>query len=157
MLAGPPMLVQLWRGEMTSQLDDLLKSAFLLNDTIKDGDLTPVRAQLTTEIERLNQEFDLDALLPGESAGLGMAARRRDSDAFYKLFMERVRANLCAKDGEFTKLIRQGIQSSVGATLTALVISLSLPAGLLTLLVPIAVLICHSGLEAFCALPVAKK
>lgn len=142
---------------MTVQFDDLLKSAFALNDEIKDGNLEPARAQLAAEIARLNQEFDLDALLPGEGGGLGMAAKRRDPSKFYDLFVERVRANICAKDGEFTKLIRQGIQSSVGATLTALVLALRLPGAMLTLLVPMAVLICHSGLEAFCAMPTAKK
>jgi hypothetical protein len=142
---------------MTVQFDELLKSAFALDEKIIGGDLEPARAQLTSEINRLNQEYDLDALLPGEGSGLGMAAKRRDPSKFYDLFVERIRANMCAKDGEFTKLIHQGIQSSVGATLTALVLYLSLPAGLLTLLVPIAVLISHSGLEAFCALPKIKK
>ncbi|AYG57944.1 hypothetical protein QD460_06685 [Rhizobium jaguaris] len=138
------------------QFDDLLKSALMLNDEIKDGNLEPARTQLASEIGRLNQEFDLDALLPGGGGELGMAAKRRDVSKFYDLFIERVRANLCAKNGEFTKLIRQGIQSSVGATLTALVLALHLPGAVLTLLVPMAVLICHSGLEAFCALPTAK-
>ncbi len=142
---------------MITQFDDLLKSALALNDQIVDGNLEPARTKLASEIERLGQEFDLDALLPGEGGGLGMAAKRRDASTFYDLFIKRVRANLCAKNGEFTKLIRQGIQSSVGATLTALVLALQLPAAMLTLLVPMAVLICHSGLEAFCALPMAQK
>jgi hypothetical protein len=137
-----------------TQLDQLITSAFALDSSIKDGDLGPVRANLSEEIERISRDYDLDTLLPGGSGGgLGMAAKRRDPDTFYKLFIERVRANLCAKNGEFTKLIRHGIHSSVGATLTALVLTLGLPGATLTLLVPLAVLICHSGLEAFCKMP----
>jgi hypothetical protein len=57
---------------------------------------------------------------------------------------------MCGRDGQFSKLIQSGLQGSVGAVVAALAAALSLPAAALALLVPIAVIISHSGLEAFC-------
>jgi len=62
-----------------------------------------------------------------------------------------VRANLCASDGEFAKMMAAGLQGSVGAIVASLATALALPVAALGLLVPMAVLIVHSGLEAFCA------
>lgn len=81
---------------------------------------------------------------------MGMAARSGDGRSFLEAFKERIRANLCDPEGEFTKLIRTGLNTSVGATLTSLVAVLGLRAGAIPLLVPVAVLVSYSGLEAFC-------
>jgi len=134
---------------MAVELDDLVTAALDLK--AKSGNqLGPVYAALSDEIVRLNDEIDLDALLPDMAGGLGMAAKKRDGETFANLFLGRIRSNLCSKDGEFNKLIGAGLNTSVSGVLSGLVVTLGLPVVALPILVPIAVLICHSGLEAFC-------
>ena len=61
-----------------------------------------------------------------------------------------IRKNLCAPGGEFNKLIKSGLNTSVGAVLTAIVTSLGIPFVALGVIIPIAVIIANTGLDAFC-------
>ncbi len=135
---------------MSSDLDELIEEAIALkNDVAKNG-IGVANDRLEIELAEAVKQFDLNAVIPGEDNSMGLAAKGGDSQTFMSLFTKRIRANLCDGNGEFTKLIRNGLHTSVGATLTALVTALGLPAALLPLLIPIAVIISYSGLEAFC-------
>ena len=133
-----------------ADIDDMISQAIVLKHRAETEGIGPIRELLVSEIDSLGKQIDLDAMLPGTGGKLGMAAEQRDSESFFNVFSDQIRDNLCRKGGEFNKLIRQGPQSSVGAILTALVMTLGVPMVALSLLVPIAVLICHSGLEAYC-------
>jgi hypothetical protein len=136
---------------MGMRLDQAIVEAIELAESVHGDDLDPVFAALEDRIDHVSREVDLMTLLPGgPNAALGMAIKGKDAQGFYSIFKARLRANLCARDGEFSGLIREGFQGSVGAVVSALAITLSLPAAALPLLVPLAVIICHSGLEAFC-------
>jgi hypothetical protein len=132
-------------------LDDVIVEAIALRQKTEGGDLTAAYAAMERDLAQLSRELDVTTLLPGgPDAALGMAAKEKNAKRFYAVFKKRIRANLCDGDGEFAKLIRAGVQGSVGAIVTALAAALSLPAAALTILVPLAVIISHSGLEAFC-------
>ncbi len=133
-------------------LDEAISRAIDLNSQVVDGDLGPVYADMEAEMEKVSNDYDISTLLPGgPNAELGMAARKKDARSFYSHFRARVRANLCSPDGEFSKMIAASVQGSVGAIVASLATALALPVAALGLLVPIAVLIVHSGLEAFCS------
>jgi hypothetical protein len=118
--------------EASMTLDDAITEAISLRRKVENGNLAPVFATLKANVEQISQEMDLATLLPGgPNAELGMAAKEKDIKGFYAVFKARIRANMCAQDGEFSKLIRAGLQGSVGAVVTALATTLYLPAAAL--------------------------
>lgn len=137
---------------METPLDKLVRSALELDELVSVSGLEPAHAVLLEELDRVKGEVDLDALLPDCGGALGMAANQRDPISFERLFLAHIRKQLCSKNGEFHKLVLRGLDTSVSATLTAMVMQLSLPVAALPLLIPISVMICQSGLRAFCQL-----
>lgn len=133
-------------------IDQLITQAIELKQMAAAGGSIVAEAQLGQEIHRLNEIMDINDLMPGEETLLGMAASERDGSKFSELFLSHIRQKLCSEDGEFYKLIRDGLSASVGAILTALIAALPIPAVALSILVPLSVVICHSGLDAYCGL-----
>ena len=132
-------------------LDEAITDAIALSKDTSADSLDSVYKLLDDSIIKLSEELDVATLLPGGAeAALHVAAKKADGRAFFEIFKRRVIQNICAKNGEFGKLIRAGLQGSVGATATALATALTLPAAALGIVVPLAVLISHIGLEAFC-------
>lgn len=135
---------------MTDGFDEALKEAIALKSAVEATGIEVANTRLEAELIEISTQFDLNAFVPGDDNTMGMAAKKGDAKAFVPLFKKRIRANLCDPNGEFTKLIQTGLHTSVGAVLTALVTALALPAAVLSLLIPIAVIVSYSGLEAFC-------
>lgn len=135
---------------MATDIDSLIAEAITLKAQVDREGPSIAEARLTAALSDVSENYDLNTLVPGDGNEMGMAATSGDGRGFLEAFKARIRANLCDPKGEFTKLIRTGLHTSVGATLTSLVAVLGLPAGALPLLVPVAVLITFSGMEAFC-------
>ncbi len=97
--------------------------------------------------------YPLESIVPtGSDQGLGFALRGKDGAGFFAVYSRLLKDKLCAEGGEFNTLIKNGIQASVGSILTLIVAATGVPAIALGVLVPIAVVIAHTGLEAFCAM-----
>jgi hypothetical protein len=97
--------------------------------------------------------YPLESVIPqGEEAGLGFSLQSADGRTFFQIYSKLIRKSLCAPDGEFNKLIKSGLNTSVGAVLTAIVTSLGIPIVALGIMVPIAAVIANTGVDAFCTL-----
>lgn len=134
-------------------MDQAIQKAISLNQTVSEAGLTTAYSGLENAMKSFEQEgYPIDAIVPGQQgATLGFSLKTMSGKAFFDAYARLIRKSLCAKDGEFNRLIRSGISSSVGAILTAIVTTLGIPLLALGLMVPIAVILANTGLEAFCA------
>jgi hypothetical protein len=98
-----------------------------------------------------NEGYPVESIIPhGTEATLGFSLRTVDGRTFFEVYGTLLRRKLCTEDGEFSKLMRSGVNSSVGAILTAIVAALGIPVAALGVMVPVAVIIANTGLDAFC-------
>lgn len=105
-----------------------------------------------------NEGYPLDSIIPqGEDAKLGFSLRNANGETFFEIYAALIRKKLCGADKEFNKLIRSGVASSAGAILTTIVTTLGIPLVALGLMIPIAVIIANTGLDAFCEFTAERK
>ena len=138
--------------EMT--MDQAIQSATTLNENIGKNGVASAYLELEKAVLAFeNEGYTLESIIPrGEEASLGFSLRSGDSRTFFEIYSRLIRKRLCTPNGEFNKLIKSGLNSSVGAVLTAIVSSLGIPVMALSIMIPIAAIITNTGLDAFCAL-----
>lgn len=136
--------------EMT--LDEAIEAAIRLKQDLGDSDTAAAYPELEKAVQALEDEgYPIDAIIPqGADAALGFSLRAADGRTFFNIYSKLIRKSLCAPGGEFNKLIKSGLNSSVGAVLTVIVTSLGIPLVALGVVIPIAVIIASTGLDAFC-------
>jgi hypothetical protein len=138
---------------MADQIDDALERANKLDETVRKSGISVAYGELDRALSAFKKVAPLEALIPsGEEARLGFSLRALDAGRFFDVYSGLLRKSLCTPEGEFRKLIRAGMDSSVGAILTALVTSLGIPVIALGVMIPVAVIIANTGLETFCEL-----
>ena len=137
-------------SEMT--MDEAIEAAIKLKQDLGDAGLAAAYPALEKAVRAFEEEgYPLDAIVPqGADAKLGFSLKTADGRTFFQVYSTLIRKSLCAPGGEFNKLIKSGINSSVGAVLTAIVTSLGIPLLALGVVIPIAVIIANTGLDAFC-------
>jgi len=94
--------------------------------------------------------YPLEVIIPSSDAQLGFSLRRVDGKSFFSIYAGLIRKTLCTADGEFNKLVKSSLNTSVGAILPAIVTTLGIPAVALGIMIPIAVIIANTGVDAFC-------
>lgn len=141
-------------------IDEAIQLATKLNEDINRKGVASAYSELERAIRAFeNEGYPLDCIIPtGEDSRLGFSLRSADGRTFFQIYSNLIRKRLCTPNGEFNKLIKGGVNSSVGAVLTAIVSSLGIPAVALGIMIPVAVIIANTGIDAFCALtePVKK-
>lgn len=140
----------------TMTLDQAIQSAINLNEKVRRTGVSSAYSELEKAVQAFeNEGYPVEAIIPhGEATSLGVKASGR---TFFEIYSGLIRKNLCAPDGEFNKLIKSGVNSSVGAVLTAIVTSLGIPLVALGIMIPIAAIIANTGLDAFCELTEEKE
>jgi hypothetical protein len=136
--------------EMT--MDQALEAAAQLDAQLDEQALYPELEKAVRAFE--NDGYPIEAIIPqGTDARLGFSLKTTDGRAFFQVYSKLIRKSLCSPRGEFNKLIKSGLsKASAGAVLTTIVTSLGIPAIALTVIVPVAVIIAKTGLDAFCEL-----
>lgn len=144
-------------GNMT--MDEAIESAIELKEVVAKDGVASAHSELEKAIRAFETEgYPLESIIPqGEDAHLGFSLRSADGRSFFEIYSALIRNRLCTAHGEFSKLIRAGLNQSVGAVLTAIVTSLGIPAVALGIMIPIAVMIANTGLDAFCETTKEKK
>ena len=134
------------------EMDQAIANALRLNKAVSDNGVGIAYSELDQAIRSFEGEgYPLDAIIPqGADAHLGFSLRRADGKSFFDIYAGLIRKNLCGGDGEFNKLVKSGLNTSVGAILTAIVTTLGIPAVALGIMIPIAVIIANTGIDAFC-------
>jgi hypothetical protein len=129
-------------------MDEAIQAAIRLKESTADA----AYPELEKAIRDLQDEgYPIEAIVPSDAdARLGFSLKTADGKTFFDVYSKLIRKSLCAPGGEFNKLIKSGINSSVGAVLTALVTALGIPLLALGVMIPVAVLIANTGLDAFC-------
>jgi len=140
-------------------MDQAIQSAIALNENIGKDGVTSAYSELEKALRAFKtEEGPLESIIPkGEDASLGFSIRSADARKFFEIYSSLIRKSLCPPDGEFNKLIKSGLDSSVGVVLTQIVTSLGIPMAALGIMVPVAVIIANTGLDAFCRLTEQKK
>jgi hypothetical protein len=136
-------------AEMT--LDEAMKAAIDLKARTSEADLYP---ELEKAIRQFTQDgYPIESIVPrGTDARLGFTLKSSDGKTFFQVYAKLLRKSLCSPGGEFNKLIKSGINTSAGAVLSAIVSALGIPLVALGVIIPVAVIIANTGLEAFCEL-----
>jgi hypothetical protein len=136
------------------EMDQAIREAMKLNEAVGQSGMHTAYAGLENALKQFeNDGYPIESIVPGgQSGGLNFSGKSMNGNAFFDVYAKLIRKSLCAKDGEFNKLIKSGLSSSVGAVLTAIVTALGIPLVALGVMVPIAVILTHTGLEAFCAI-----
>jgi hypothetical protein len=132
-------------------LDEAVAVAIELKKS-SGNSVDPVYLTLEKAIHDFESDgFPLESIIPqGEDARLGFSLKRADGKSFSQIYLGMIRDRLCSDGGEFQKLIKSGLSSSVSAILTVIVSSLGIPLAALGIMIPIAVIISNTGLDAFC-------
>lgn len=138
----------------TMTMDQAIQSAIKLNENVGKDDVAFAYPELEEAVQAFeNEGYPLESIIPqGEDARLGFSLRSADGRTFFEIYSSLIRKSLCTPDGEFNKLIKSGLNHSVGAILTVIVTSLGIPIVALGIMIPIAVIIANTGLDAFCEL-----
>jgi hypothetical protein len=133
-------------------LDDAVKAAIELRKTIEKDSVDLAYSDLEKAVRQFESGgYPLESIIPqGQDAKLGFSLKRADGKTFCEIYSDMLRKRLCSPGGEFHKLAKSGINSSVSAILTAIVSSLGIPMAALGIIIPIAVIIAYTGLDAFC-------
>lgn len=133
-------------------MDEAIQTAIRLKDEVGPSNLDAAYPELEKAIRDLQHEgYPIEAIIPSDAdARLGFSLKTADGKTFFDVYSKLIRKSLCAPGGEFNKLIKSGINTSVGAVLTALVTALGIPLVALGVMIPVAVLIANTGLDTFC-------
>jgi len=134
-------------------LDEAVAAAIELRK-FSSSSFEPVYSALEKAVHDFERKgFPLESIIPqGQEARLGFSLKRADGRTFSQIYLSMIRDRLCSDGGEFQKLIKSGLSSSVSAILTVIVSSLGIPFAALGIMIPIAVIISNTGLDAFCEL-----
>ena len=140
-----------------SNLQEAIHSAENLQNSVSLGSIDLAYHALENSLEEFeSQGYPIDTIVLQDDGGaLGFAKKLRntkDGKSFWAIYKELIRKRLCQKTGELNKLLKSGIHASVGSILTAIVTGLGIPVVALTIMIPIAVIIFNTGIDAFCAL-----
>ncbi len=139
-------------------LDQAILKAIELNDSIQKNNLELGYEKLSEAINDFeNLGYPIESIIPEGESELGFSLSEINSKDFFKAYSKLIRNNLCKEDGELSKLVSSGIASSTGAVLTAIVTTLGIPAVALSVMIPIAVIIVNTGVEAFCEITSDEK
>jgi hypothetical protein len=140
-------------------MDQAINAAIELNEEIGRRGIKSAYSELEKAVRSFEKNgYPLESIIPhGEDTGLGFSLRRTDGKTFFAIYSSLIHKKLCKPGGEFNKLIKTGIDSSVGAVLTAIVTSLGIPLVALSIMIPIAVIIFNTGIEAFCKFTEEEK
>ena len=126
------------------------EAAAALDRKVKSLGIEVGFAELESAISALEKEgFPPEALMPQTAEmplGFSFSPQK-----FWPAYKKILREKLCSEEGELGKLIKSGGSASVGAILTSIVTSLAIPPAALGLMVPIAVIIVNTGIDAFCS------
>jgi hypothetical protein len=132
-------------------MDQAIKDALRLHQTVGQTSLDTAYTELQQAIRAFEQEgYPLESIIPGQADGQGFALARADGRSFFDIYARLIRNNLCGNDGQFNKLVKSGVNTSVGAILTAIVTTLGIPTVAFGIMIPIAVIIANTGIDAFC-------
>jgi hypothetical protein len=145
-------------ADMTEDsIERAIEAATRLSDLVGRDGTEPAYRSLEAAVREFEaQGYPIEAIIPqGADPGLGFSLKSVTGSKFYKAYKALLRDRLCASDGEFNRLLKANLSSSIGAILTALVTGLGLPVFALGIAIPLAVLIANTGLDAFC--DVAKE
>jgi hypothetical protein len=136
--------------EMT--MDEAIQAATNLKEQLADKDLAAAYPELEKALHAFEEEgYPIESILPqGTDFSLGFALKTADGKTFYQVYSKLICKNLCGPGGEFNKLIKSGVSTSVGAVLTAVVTSLGIPLLALPVIAPVVAIIANTGLDAFC-------
>ncbi|MBN1618339.1 hypothetical protein JW887_03285 [Candidatus Dojkabacteria bacterium] len=131
-------------------LDQAIKEAIELNERVEQNGLDTGFTALNDAIKAFEDEgYPVDVLIPqGQEVGLGFSFQSKD---FWPIYSDLLRHKLCDPEGELNKLVKSGISTSVGAVLTAIVSALGIAGIALGVMIPIAVIVVNTGIDAFCA------
>ena len=130
-------------------MDEAIQAATQLDASLDEPGLYP-------ELEKAIRAFEADgypieSIIPREDTRLGFALKSADGRTFFQIYAKLIRKSLCSPEGEFNKLIQSGLsKAGAGAVLTAIVTALGIPTVALAVIVPVAVIIARTGLDAFC-------
>jgi hypothetical protein len=135
------------------EMDQAIREAIALNETVSRTGLDAAYSGLENAMRSFEKDgYPIEAIIPGkQAAALGFSLKGLSGNAFFEAYARLIRKSLCTPEGEFNKLIRSGLSSSVGAVLTVTVTALGIPMVALGVMIPVAVIIANTGLEAFCA------
>lgn len=144
-------------AEMT--MDEAIEAAIKLKASLGESGSDAAFPELERAVQAFEAEgYPLEAIIPqGADNTLRFSLRSADGKTFFQVYSSLLRKNLCTPGGEFNKLIRSGLNSSVGAILTAIVSSLGIPLVALGVVIPVAVIIADTGLDAFCEMTEPKE
>ena len=135
--------------EMT--LDQAITEAIALKQKVEREGINAGFSALDSAVKAFeNEGIPIDVLIPqGQETSLAFSFK---SEAFWPTYRDLLRNRLCDEEGELYKLVSSGISTSVGAVLTAIVTALGIPRIALGVMIPIAVIIVNTGVDAFCAI-----
>jgi hypothetical protein len=133
-------------------MDQAIQTAIKLHANLGQDGVASAYVELEKAIHAFEDEgYPLESIIPqGGDSGLGFSLKRADGKTFFEIYSGLIRKSLCTADGEFNKLIKSGLNSSVGAILTVIVTSLGIPIVALGIMIPIAVIIATTGIDTFC-------
>jgi len=136
------------------EMDQAIGEALKLNEAVGQRGLQAAYSGLEDAVRIFQEEgYPIESIVPGgQSGGLGFSLKSITGSKFFEVYAKLIRRSLCTKDGEFNKLIKSGLSSSVGAVLMAIVTALGVPQIALGVMIPIAVILANTGLETFCAI-----
>lgn len=129
--------------------DALVREALDLKSAVEASGIEAAEAYLAEELKRVSQSHDLEAYF-GDDECMGFSIRGLDPRAFFKAFQKRFHANICGEGSPLRAEVSAHTAASVTMILALLQERLSLPPEMAPLLVPIAVMIAQSGMDAFC-------
>src|SRR5262245_59690369 len=110
-------------------LDQAIQAAIKLNEDVGKKGVAAAYSELEDAVRAFEGAGNpLESIIPqGGDAQLGFSLRSADGKSFFDIYSRLLRKQLCTRQGEFNKLIRSGIDSSVGAVLTSIVVGLGIP------------------------------
>lgn len=117
-----------------------------------NGDLNPAYKALQGAVDNYRQsgghiEDLLPAGLGGSGLGIALFKRGKTGEGFWISFLYGIRSDLCNKNGDLRKYLKDGVQISTTAVIAALVATVSLP---LAFIPPIAALLVSRGIDYWC-------
>lgn len=130
-------------------LDDLIQKTVALEAAVERDGIDLAHQRLAETLAEISRDEDIAAYF-GDDGVIGMAAKGNDPKGFFKAFRDRMRGRICDDDSPFRELVAMQTAASATAVLVLLQDQLGLPPGITPVLVPIAVMISQSGIDAFC-------
>lgn len=139
-------------------MDEAIQAATNLKAQLADKDVAAAYPELEIALHAFEEAgYPIESILPqGADSALGFSLKTADGKTFYQVYAKLIHKSLCGPGGEFNKLIKSGLSTSVGAVMTAIVTSLGLPLLALPVIVPIVAIIANTGLDTFCEMVKAE-